>query len=139
MTHSSTLTLDFAGSGNPESFFKRFFVWNDCPLAFLEDSGRNRTPDKLPAEEFQPVARACDEATRAIVTLLGPRMVIGIGGHAEKRLRTIFNTEITSGQLKCGRILHPSPASPAANRGWSKQAESQLKALGVLLPSKRKR
>ncbi len=120
--------------GNPESFFSRFFVWNDCPLAFLEDSGRNRTPDKLPADEFRPVAEACDVATRAIVKLLEPRMVIGIGGHAEKRLRSIFSAEISSGNLQCGRILHPSPASPAANRGWAPQAEKQLEDLGIALP-----
>jgi hypothetical protein len=32
-----------------------------------------------------------------------------------------------------GRILHPSPASPAANRGWAGQAERQLAQLGVLI------
>ena len=120
---------------HPEAFFNRFFVWNDCPLAFLEESGRNRTPDKLPVEEFMPLAQACDEATRAIVKLLGPRMVIGIGGHAEKRLRSIFKSEISSGDLECGRILHPSPASPAANKGWASQAESQFKALGISIPN----
>ena len=39
----------------PEAFFDRFFVWNWCPLAFLEASGRNRTPDKLVAEERRPL------------------------------------------------------------------------------------
>ena len=35
--------------GTPEQFFSRFFVANYCPLVFLEESGRNRTPDRLPA------------------------------------------------------------------------------------------
>ena len=34
-----------------EAFFERFFVHNYCPLVFLEESGRNRTPDKLPKAE----------------------------------------------------------------------------------------
>ena len=33
--------------------------------------------------------------------------------------------------VKFGRVLHPSPASPAANRGWSEAATKQLVALGV--------
>ena len=33
--------------------------------------------------------------------------------------------------LKIGRILHPSPASPAANRDWARQATNELKALGI--------
>ena len=28
--------------------------------------------------------------------------------------------------VKTGRILHPSPASPAANRGWAPQALAEL-------------
>ena len=32
-----------------------------------------------------------------------------------------------------GRIPHPSPASPAANRGWAAQAERALGELGVKL------
>ena len=33
--------------------------------------------------------------------------------------------------VSVGTILHPSPASPMANRGWVKQIEPQLEALGV--------
>jgi single-strand selective monofunctional uracil DNA glycosylase len=33
--------------------------------------------------------------------------------------------------VQFGRVLHPSPASPAANRGWSEAASKQLLALGV--------
>ncbi|NJK88662.1 MAG: single-stranded DNA-binding protein, partial [Myxococcales bacterium] len=41
-----------------EAFFDRFFVANYCPLVFMEDSGRNRTPDKLPSAEAQPAVRS---------------------------------------------------------------------------------
>jgi single-strand selective monofunctional uracil DNA glycosylase len=33
--------------------------------------------------------------------------------------------------LKIGRILHPSPASPAANKDWARKAAAALKALGI--------
>jgi len=37
-----------------KQFFARHFVANYCPLVFMESSGRNRTPDKLPAAECEP-------------------------------------------------------------------------------------
>jgi single-strand selective monofunctional uracil DNA glycosylase len=30
-----------------------------------------------------------------------------------------------------GQVLHPSPASPKANRGWAAQADAELAALGL--------
>lgn len=113
----------------PERFFERFFVANYCPLAFVEESGRNRPPDKLPAAERQALFAACDEALRRVVDALRPSIVIGIGGFAEKRARAALD-----GSCRIGCILHPSPASPAANRGWAQAIEPQLAALGVELP-----
>src|SRR6185436_7468972 len=40
--------------GTPERFFETYFVMNYCPLAFVEASGKNLTPDKLPAAEKAP-------------------------------------------------------------------------------------
>lgn len=115
--------------GTPDAFFKRFFVWNYCPLAFMEESGRNRTPDKLPAVERDALYAPCDDALRQIVAHVKPRMVLGVGKFSETRARRVLeNVEI-------GTILHPSPASPAANRGWSKQAEKQLTDFGLDLPA----
>ena len=59
--------------GEPERFFARFAVWNYCPLLFLEESGRNRTPDALPARESAPLFAACDRALAALVRALEPR------------------------------------------------------------------
>ncbi|MBM4363989.1 MAG: single-stranded DNA-binding protein, partial [Deltaproteobacteria bacterium] len=73
--------------GPPERFFARFFVANYCPLAFMDAAGRNITPDKLPAAERAPLFAACDAALRDVVTLLAPRLVIGVGGFAEARAR----------------------------------------------------
>lgn len=113
--------------GDAKNFFKDHFVVNFCPLAFLEETGRNRTPDKLPANELAPLYHACDSHLQSVVDVLQPEWLIGIGGFAEKRALFLFSVT----PLKIGRILHPSPASPAANRNWSEKAASQLRDLGV--------
>lgn len=117
--------------GSAEKFFSRFFVWNYCPLCFMEQSGRNRTPDKLPATERDKLFAACDRALASITEALCPEHVIGIGKFAELRIRSALRA--SPHQPKIGTILHPSPASPAANRGWAEQAERQLAALGIRL------
>ncbi|SDG64299.1 uracil-DNA glycosylase family protein [Propionivibrio dicarboxylicus] len=112
--------------GTAEQFFADHFVANYCPLAFF-DQGRNLTPDKLPSAESAPLYAACDEHLRQIVTILQPEWVIGIGAFAEARA-----VEALKGMpLKIGKVLHPSPASPAANRGWAEAATRQLSALGL--------
>jgi single-strand selective monofunctional uracil DNA glycosylase len=115
--------------GTPQRFFERFFVANYCPLAFMEPSGANRTPDKLPAAEQREVFGACDEALRAIVRELRPDFVVGVGGFAERRARIALANE----HMRIGTILHPSPASPLANRGWAQAIERQLEALEISL------
>ncbi|MEZ4286741.1 MAG: hypothetical protein R3A47_01045 [Polyangiales bacterium] len=113
----------------PKFFFEHCFVVNYCPLLFLADTGRNITPDKLAADEREPLLRLCDDAIRAKVDVLKPEWVIGVGAWAEQRAREALHDRT----LKIGRILHPSPASPKANRGWAAAADKELKALGVRL------
>lgn len=115
--------------GTPERFFARFFVGNWCPLAFLEASGRNRTPDKLPAAERRALYELCDDALARLVRWMEPRFVVGVGGFAAERARAALGE---SGPC-IGSILHPSPASPIANNGWAAQAEAQLCELGIEL------
>jgi single-strand selective monofunctional uracil DNA glycosylase len=112
---------------SPENFFEEHIVMNYCPLAFLERSGRNRTPDKLPVSERAALFAACDEHLRDVVRILQPEWLIGVGDFAAKRAEQIFH----GGQLRLGRILHPSPASPAANRDWAALATAQLRDLGI--------
>jgi single-strand selective monofunctional uracil DNA glycosylase len=110
-----------------EDFFAEHFVANYCPLVFMEDSGRNRTPDKLPATEQAMLYAACDQHLRALVDALQADWVVGVGAFAEARAKKALQGY----DLQIGRILHPSPASPAANRGWAAQAEQQLRELGI--------
>jgi single-strand selective monofunctional uracil DNA glycosylase len=111
-----------------EDFFADHFVINYCPLAFF-DKARNVTPDKLLKSETKPLYAACDAHLRACVGALGPEWVIGIGKFAETRAHMALAADFP--ELKIGTVLHPSPASPMANRGWSPQAAAQLAALGI--------
>jgi len=115
--------------GKAESFFKDHFVANYCPLVFIEASGRNFTPDKLPAAETTVMEEACDAHLRAVIAALQPEWVIGVGAFAEERANRA--KEVMGGSFKTGRVLHPSPASPAANRDWAGAATKQLVKLGV--------
>ena len=111
----------------PDAFFQQHFIANFCPLVFMEESGRNRTPDKLPAGEREPLYEACNDHLRRLVSILEPEWVVGIGAFAEQRAREV----LTDHEIEFGRILHPSPASPKANRGWAAAAAKDLEALGL--------
>ena len=111
----------------PEAFFSWAFVANWCPLVFMESSGRNLTPDKLPPASRGPLFEACDLALARLVETLRPRRVIGVGAFAEQRARKA----LPGADVTIGSILHPSPASPAANRGWAEAVDAQLLVLGV--------
>ncbi len=109
-----------------EAFFAQHFVANYCPLVFMEATGRNRTPDALPAAEARPLMDACDRHLRSVVEALQPEWLVGVGGFAEKRLQQLFGSS-----HRIGKVLHPSPASPHANRGWAEKATEQLRAQGI--------
>ncbi len=110
-----------------EDFFADHFVANYCPLAFFDSAGRNLTPDKLPAAQRAVLFAACDLHLRRVVEVLRPRWLIGIGHFAACRAALIF----PQAPPRVTGILHPSPASPAANQDWSQKALAQLKSSGV--------
>jgi single-strand selective monofunctional uracil DNA glycosylase len=113
--------------GTPERFFSRFFVVNYCPLLFIEASGRNRTPNKLRAAERQPLLSVCDRALRQTIRWFKPRYVVGVGEFATERARTALDGL----NVNIGRITHPSPANPKANRGWDTLISQELLASGL--------
>ena len=112
--------------GEPARFFERFFIWNYCPLCFMEESGRNRTPDKLPAAERASLYQACDAALVRVVRTLGVRHVLGIGRFAANRARAALGDAAAVSVAP-----HPSPASPLANRGWIEAFERSLEGAGL--------
>jgi single-strand selective monofunctional uracil DNA glycosylase len=118
--------------GTPERFFKNFFVVNYCPLVFMEESCKNVTPDKLQARERERLFSACDQALQGIVETLEPEWLVGVGGFAEKRARAALGERV-----EIGCILHPSPASPAANAGWAESVDRSLAEYGIRVPGHR--
>jgi single-strand selective monofunctional uracil DNA glycosylase len=119
--------------GSAKAFSKVGFVVNYCPLVFMEESSKNRTPDQLPGPEQSALFAICDEALRATVQTLSPEWVIGVGGFAEKRAKIA----LAKLDVKVATLLHPSPASPRANKGWGREADADLAKAGISLASHR--
>lgn len=114
---------------NPEDFFAEHFVLNFCPLVWMKGTGANLTPDKLPSSEMAPVEELCLDYLTDSIRHLRPSFLVGVGAFAEEKLRKA--AELCGSNAAISRILHPSPASPAANRGWAEAAEKQLLTSGV--------
>lgn len=115
--------------GTAESFFAEHFVANYCPLVFMSETGANVTPDKLPVAETTPLETTCDVHLQELLTALEPEWVVGVGAFAQVRAGRA--KEAMKADFKVGKVLHPSPASPAANRGWAEAATKQLTAQGI--------
>jgi single-strand selective monofunctional uracil DNA glycosylase len=132
--------------GTAEAFFAEHFVANYCPLLFLDADGRNLTPDKLRREDRETLFDICDAHLRRVADLLQPEWLIGIGRFTEARIRQIYQPEgdgtggpkgeaarrrdAPRGPRTAG-VLHPSPASPRANRDWAGTVTASLEALRV--------
>jgi single-strand selective monofunctional uracil DNA glycosylase len=122
--------------GSAQAFFEQAFVLNWCPLIFLEASGRNLPPDRLASAQASALQAVCDAHLARALAALAPQWAIGVGGFAAKRLQAVIDgparpAATFSGPIRVGQILHPSPASPAANRGWEPAVDAALAALGV--------
>tara|TARA_Y100000814_G_scaffold16763_1_gene11874 strand:+ start:2055 stop:2609 length:555 start_codon:yes stop_codon:yes gene_type:complete len=110
-----------------QDFFQDHLVINYCPLVFMEESSRNRTPDKLPGQETNTLFEACNQHLRTCIEALNPEWIVGVGGFAQSKARDC----LSDFGIRHGKMLHPSPASPAANRGWAEAASKQLLAQGI--------
>ena len=111
-----------------EHFFQKHFVLNYCPLLFVAETGRNVTPDKLPADVRAQIEVLCDVHLKKVLEILNPKWSVGVGGYAETRL---LEVSAEDAPWTVTRVLHPSPASPAANRDWAGTVTKQLLASGV--------
>lgn len=122
--------------GTPERFFRDHFVANYCPLMFVDSGGRNLTPDRLSAGERAALTAMCDRHLARLIGILEARWIVGVGGFAAKAAERVVKSHMLT-DVSVGRIPHPSPASPAANKGWARQAEAALVELGLWSPRRR--
>ncbi len=115
--------------GTPEKFFAEHFVANFCPLLFVagNDRGKNLTPEHLKPAEKKAVLAPCDEFLRKTAEILEPEWIVGVGEFAKKATERACEGL----PVKISTVLHPSPASPVANRGWGKQATEALTRNGI--------
>ena len=75
------------------------------------------------------VYELCDKALFRIFSLLQATEIIAVGRVVNERLikvRQKFSLDINIHFL-----MHPSPANPAANKGWSEIAEKSLSELNI--------
>lgn len=112
----------------PDQFFERFFVVNYCPLIFMEETGRNKPPNTMPAAVRKQIQGPCDTALRRTIQYLNPSHVVGIGNFAAERAKSA----LTDLPVTIGKITHPSPANPKANKDWEGVITKELGAMGIL-------
>jgi single-strand selective monofunctional uracil DNA glycosylase len=119
--------------GTVEAMAREMFVSNYCPLLFLDDEGRNLTPDRIGRADQPGLFRACDRHLREVIDALQPEWLVGVGLFAAGRAHAVVEEEGLS--IKVAAIPHPSPANPKSQRDWPGQAGAALRAAGVWGPS----
>jgi single-strand selective monofunctional uracil DNA glycosylase len=116
----------------PAAFFRDHWVANYCPLVFMTESGANLTPDKLPRDYREKLYALCGRHLIKVIRLLKPRFLVGVGKFAEQRFLALKLPERPGEDPPAIlSILHPSPASPAANSGWEAAVRETLKSRGI--------
>ncbi len=113
--------------GTAAKFFQEHLVMNYCPLVFMDEGGRNLTPDKFAGEAAEAMFAACDTHLRRVAAATQAEWVIGVGKFAEGRARQA----LLGHGVAIGTIPHPSPANPKANKDWGGAATKALVEMGV--------
>lgn len=111
--------------GSAEQFFARAYVANYCPLIWMSESGANITPAQLPKGQAGQMDAACQRHLVRLLDILEPRCLIGIGAYALKQLETAA-AALPGRRFTLGTIVHPSPASPVANKCWPDKPRQQI-------------
>lgn len=117
--------------GDASRFFSTHAVMNYCPLVFVDagKSGRNVIPEKLPKQERMALERQCDAYLDDVITLIGPRHLVGVGRYAQRKLEEAAKR--SGADVSVSSILHPSPGNPKANAGWAEVVTAQLCEAGI--------
>lgn len=111
--------------GTAEAFFEHSYVANYCPLIWMSESGANITPTQLPKEQADQIDAACQEHLVRLISALQPQVLIGVGGYALKQLE-LAAAALPGQHFTLGTMLHPSPASPVANKCWPEKPRQQI-------------
>ena len=114
--------------GTAEEFFKHAYVANYCPLIWMSETGSNITPTQLPKEQVAQIDAACQRHLVRLIEILQPKVLIGVGGYALKQLE-LAAAALPEMSFTLGTMLHPSPASPVANKHWPTRPKEQIQAI----------
>lgn len=114
--------------GTADQFFAHSYVANYCPLIWMSESGANIPPTQLPKEQSAKIDAACRQHLVRLIAALQPRCLIGVGAYALKQLE-IAAAAFPDNSFTLGSIVHPSPASPVANKCWPQKPKEQIQAL----------
>lgn len=124
--------------GTAEAFFAQSYVANYCPLIWMGESGANITPTQLPKSQVEALDAACQRHLVRLLQILQPRVLIGVGGYALKQLE-LAAAALPEQSFTLGTMLHPSPASPVANKHWPTRPREQIEQIlaqaGLTLPA----
>ena len=114
--------------GPAENFFRHAYVANYCPLIWMGETGANITPTQLPKSQVEALDAACQRHLVRLLEILEPRVLIGVGGYALKQLE-IAASALPEKKFTLGTMLHPSPASPVANKFWPARPKEQIEQI----------
>lgn len=119
--------------GSLHEAYRHLYIANYCPLLFFNARDQNLTPDKLRKADREPLFGVCDEHLAALLAHFTPQAVVGIGKFAEGRARAVV--EDAGLDVEILGLLHPSPASPLANKDggthWRRALDEVLEAAGI--------
>ena len=106
--------------GTPEKFFEKFFILNYCPLVFMEESGKNRTPDKCTKEEREKLyKRVWGEYLLRIALGLGAVLCErSPQGSGLARARAGLAQEVVTVLRRKGRRNGDRASTDRRQRGW---------------------
>ena len=95
-------------------------------------TGKNITPPDMKKIDLRKnLFQHCDDALKKVIELYDIRHIICLGRLAESRAKKVIkDNKICHVQVHF--LIHPSPASPAANRGWNDLAMASLIQAGII-------
>ena len=115
--------------GSAEAMRRELLVSNYCPLLFLDEAGRNITPDRLRRADQVALFAVCDRFLRVVVEAVRPEWLVGVGQFALGRATAVI--EKTGVAVRVTSIMHPSPANPRSQKNWAGTVRDSLRRDGV--------